>query len=191
MARINKDLIDIYFDYGVDRQNRRIFMFDDIDATSIGVVIKGLYYMNSESTEKPIELFIGSFGGDEYAMFSLYDVIQTLEAPIHTIAIGKCMSAAPLLVTCGEPGHRYAMPSAWFMIHQSWDDFGEKRIDELKKDINHFYDLETKWCELMSKHTGQTPAFWKKHSTQIGDRFFDVEQALEWSMIDKIWGEDV
>src|SRR6188474_705441 len=101
-ARITKDWIEAYFEYGIDRQNRRIFLFDGVDEGAIGTVIKGLYYMDSESVEKPIELFIGSFGGSEYEMFGLYDVIRTLRAPIYTTAIGKCMSAAPLLVACGE-----------------------------------------------------------------------------------------
>ena len=188
-ARITKEWIDAYFDYGVDRQNRRIFMFDGVDEDSIGMVIKGLYYMDAESTEKSIELFIGSFGGSEYEMYALYDVIGTLQSPIHTTAIGKCMSAAPLLVARGEPGHRYATPNTWFMVHQSWDDFGLKRVDEIKKDIRHYEAMGAKWYDLMAKHTNQTSAFWKRHCEQVGDKYFDAYQAQEWGLIDHIWDE--
>jgi len=188
-ARIGKDWIDAYFDYGVDRTNRRIFMFDGVDETSIGTVIKGLYYMNAESTEKPIELFIGSFGGSEYEMYALYDVIGTLQAPVHITAIGKCMSAAPLLVARGEPGHRYATPNTWFMVHQSWDEFGMKRTDELKKDLVHYDAMAKSWYALMEKHTSQKATFWKKHCEQVGDKYFSSEQALEWGIIDHIWDQ--
>jgi ATP-dependent Clp protease, protease subunit len=190
MARINKDLIDIYFDYGVDRQNRRIFLFDDINKDSVGTIIKGLYYMDSESKERPIELFVGSPGGSEYEMFGLYDVIQTIEAPVHTIAIGHCMSAAPLLVACGEPGFRYAMPNAWFMVHESWDDWGEKRLGEIKKELEHYRAMDSRWCELMEKHSNQTNKFWSKQSNKIGDAFFNAEQAKQWGLVDHIWGEE-
>lgn len=188
-ARITKDWIDAYFDYGVDRTNRRIFMFDGVDETSIGTVIKGLYYMNAESGEKPIELFIGSFGGSEYEMYALYDVIGTMKAPVHTTAIGKCMSAAPLLVARGEPGYRYATPNTWFMVHQSWDEFGAKRTDELKKDLIHYDAMAKSWYDLMEKHTNKKAAFWKKHCEQVGDKYFSAEQALEWGIIDHIWDE--
>jgi len=188
-ARITKDWIDAYFDYGIDRQNRRIFMFEDVDEGSIGMVIKGLYYMDAETSEKPIELFIGSFGGSEYEMFALYDTIRTLSVPIRTIAIGKCMSAAPLLVACGEPGHRYATPNTWFMVHQSWDDFGERRIDALKKDLKHYESMGNRWYELMANHTNQTAAFWKKHCEHVGDKYFDAYQAQEWGIIDHVWDE--
>jgi len=188
-ARITKDWIEAYFNYGIDRTNRRIFMFDGVDEDSIGMVIKGLYYMDAESTDKPIELFIGSFGGSEYEMYALYDVIGTLSSPIHTTAIGKCMSAAPLLVARGEPGFRYATPNTWFMVHQSWDDFGERRVDEIKKDIRHYEEMGKKWYELMASHTNQTAAFWKKHCEQVGDKYFDAYQAQEWGLIDHIWDE--
>lgn len=188
-TRISKDWIDAYFEYGVDRQNRRIFLFDGVEENSIGTVIKALYYMDSESIEKPIELFIGSFGGSEYEMFALYDVIRTLRAPIYTTAIGKCMSAAPLLVACGEVGYRYATPNTWFMVHESWEDFGAKRMDELAKDLKHYESMSTRWYDLMALHTKKDINFWKKHCKGVGDHYFDAYQAQEFGLIDHIWDE--
>mgnify|MGYP001243133621 CR=1 FL=1 len=189
MTRITKDWIDAYFDHGVDRANRRVFLFDGVEESSIGTVIKGLYYMDSESSEKPIELFIGSFGGSEYEMFALYDVIKTLRAPIYTTAIGKCMSAAPLLVACGKPGHRFATPNTWFMVHQSWAEWGEKDTDALKADIKHFDVMEKKWIELMEKHTKRPSSFWLKKIREKGDVYFDADQAQEYGLIDHVWDE--
>ena len=117
MTKINKEWIEAYFDYGVDVANRRIFLFDDVNESSIGNIIKGLYFMDSDKKD-PIELFIGSFGGSVYDMYALYDVCRTLESPMYTTAIGKNMSAAPLLVACGEKGHRWATPHCSFMVHQ-------------------------------------------------------------------------
>ena len=142
-----------------------------------------------ESVEKPIEVFIGSFGGSEYEMFALYDVIRTLQAPIHTTAIGKCMSAAPLLVACGQSGYRYATPNTWFMVHQSWEDFGPKRIDELRKGLSHYGSMSDRWYELMAKHTTRDAKFWKRHCETVGDHFFDAYQAQELGLIDHIWDE--
>ena len=122
-------------------------------------------------------------------MFALYDVIRTLSSPIHTIAIGKCMSAAPLLVACGEPGYRYATPNTWFMVHQSWDDFGAKRIDEMRKELDHLNTMGDRWYELMTRHTKMDQKFWKKHCEQVGDHFFDAYKAQELGLIDHIWDE--
>lgn len=191
MARISKEWVDAYFDHGVDVANRRVFLFEGVEEESIGQVIKGLYFMDSQNKEKSdkIELFVGSFGGSEYEMFALYDVIRTLKSPIHTVAMGKCMSAAPLLVAAGHPGERWATPNTWFMIHQSWDDLGAKRIDEMARDIDHFKQMGKRWYELMEKHTKKPAAFWKRLCEKTGDTFFDAQTACEWGIVDSLWDE--
>jgi len=198
MSRISKDWVEAYFEYGVDVKNRKVFLFDGVDEDTIGYVIKGLYLMETENTKeqiknetvKPIELFIGSFGGSEYEMWALYDVIRTLQSPIHTVAIGKCMSAAPLLVACGEPGHRYATPNTWFMVHQSWEEWGSVDKDVLKKDIKHFDAMEKRWYDLMALHSNKPATFWKAKCTkQKGDDYFDAYTAQEYGLIDHVWDE--
>jgi ATP-dependent Clp protease protease subunit len=189
MVKIHKDWVEAYFEYGIDVQNRKVFLTHDIDAESIGAAIKGLYLMENENTEKPIEVFVGSFGGSEYEMWALYDVLRTLESPIHTTAIGKCMSAAPLLVAAGEPGKRWATPNTFFMVHQSWDDFGEDRIDVVKKVIKHNDVMAKRWYDLMASHTKKDAAFWKRKCEAIGDCFFTAEEAQEWGLIDEIWDQ--
>lgn len=189
MARITKDWVDAYFEYGVDVANRKVFLFDDVDANSIGAVIKGLYLMEAQTNTKPIELFVGSFGGSEYDMFALYDVCRTLVSPIHTTAIGKCMSAAPLLVAGGEPGHRFATPHTFFMVHESWEDFGQKRMDELELDLKHYKAMGSKWAELMAKHSNKPAKFWLDVCKKSGDHFFNADEALKWGLIDYIWEE--
>jgi len=191
MARISKDWVDAYFEYGVDVANRKVFLFDDVDSGSIGAVIKGLYLMESQDNTKPIELFIGSFGGSEYEMFALYDVCRTLVSPIHTTAIGKCMSAAPLLVAAGQKGHRYATPNTFFMVHEAWEEFGAKRMDELELDLKHYKQMGIRWSELMEKHSKQSSKFWMGLCKKSGDTYFDAEKALEWGLIDCIWEQTV
>lgn len=189
MARISKDWVDAYFEYGIDVVNRKVFLFDDVDSNSIGAVIKGLYLMEVNDSTKPIELFVGSFGGSEYEMFALYDVCRTLKSPVHTIAMGKCMSAAPLLVAAGEEGDRYATPNTFFMVHESWEDFGVKRMDELELDLKHYKEMGRKWADLMAKHSKKPAKFWLDLCKKAGDHFFSAEEALEWGLIDHVWEE--
>ena len=198
MSRISKDWVEAYFLYGVDIKNRKVFLFDGVDEDTIGYVIKGLYLMEAENTQeqitngavKPIELFIGSFGGSEYEMWALYDVIRTLQSPIYTVAIGKCMSAAPLLVACGEPGHRCATPNTWFMVHQTWGEWGEKDKDVLKTELKHCDTMEQRWHDLMALHSNKPAAFWKKKCTkEKGDTYFDAYMAQEYGLIDYVWDE--
>ena len=160
MRRITKDWVDAYFEYGVDKERRRIFLVGGIDEDLIGYAMKGIYFLEGENLEKPINLYISSFGGSEYEMLGLYDVINTVACPIITMGVGKVMSAAPLLVAAGEPGERWCGPNTTFMVHQSWDHFAG-RIDELKILAKHYDTLSDTWCNLMARHTNQSAEDWR------------------------------
>jgi ATP-dependent Clp protease protease subunit len=185
--KTQNDSVESLFTHGVDKAQRRIFLFDDVDNSPIGLIIKAIYLMDSES-KKPIELIVGSYGGCEYDMFALYDVIQHCKAPVHTIAIGKCMSAAPLLVACGKKGFRFASPNTSFMVHQGHGDLAGK-TDEVKSDLEHWNTLEKRWLGLMEFHSKRPATFWKTQCEKVGDKYFEAEQAKEWGLIDKIWGK--
>ena len=177
---------DMYFEYGVDVRNRRVFLIGDVDETPIGHTIKGLYMLAALSGE-PLELMIGSFGGSEYEMFALYDVIQTLPAPVSTVAIGKCMSAAPLLVAAGEPGLRYSCANTQWMVHMGWGSPVEQRPDELRKLSAHLDLMNTRWYKLMGLHSNKSAAQWSQICRRVGDEYFCAERALELGLIDEIW----
>jgi ATP-dependent Clp protease protease subunit len=187
--RISKDWVDAYFSYGIDVVNRRIFLLDDIDEAAIGYAIQGIYLMESEDPNQAIELFIGSFGGSEYEMFALYDVMNSIKCPISTCALGKCMSAAPLLVAAGSKGERYATPNTWFMVHQSWDEDMGGRVDEVDRTLKHMKAMETTWYETMASHTTKPVSFWKRLCGNVGDSYFSAEKAIDYGIIDQIWSE--
>ena len=66
----------------------------------------------------PIAMHIMSGGGKVYAGLAILDVMRALTSPVHTTCLGHCESMAAVLLACGEPGHRYALPNARVMIHQ-------------------------------------------------------------------------
>ena len=182
--RIGKDWIEAYFEYGIDVPNRRLFV-GDIDETTIGHAVKGLYLMDS-SSPKPIEIFISSFGGSVYDALALYDIVQTLKCPIHTFAYGKCMSAAPLLLACGN--ERWVSAHVAFMTHD-WSADLEGKGAELQATVKHYEQLGITWNKLLTAHSKKTYAFWHKLGRKNADHFFTAEQAIEWGIADNIWSE--
>lgn len=189
MPRISNSAIDAYFDYGLDYRNRRIFLLSYIEEEHINEVIKGIYLLDAIDDKKPIELFISSFGGDMYSMFSLYDVLNTTTCPIHTVAIGKCMSAAPLLVAAGKAGQRYTMPNTQWMVHQPSAEYDKSRFDDIKISVQHDDDLKLRWASLLEKHSKLTKAQWLRLINKVGDHYFSADEAIEKGLVDHIWSE--
>lgn len=188
MSRISNNLLETYFEYGIDIKNRCIFLHGEITEESSVNIIKGLYLMDHENHD-PIELRICSPGGDIYEMFGIHDVTRTLFSPVHTVGIGRVMSAAVLLVACGEKGQRWAGPNTSFMVHvPSW---------QMENTTLHNHKIESvevdrmweRWYDLMGNYTNQNAVFWKRICNKKVDVYFDAQAALEYGIIDEIWNQ--
>jgi ATP-dependent Clp protease protease subunit len=186
--RLSHAQVEAVLEYGVDVAGRRVFLHGDVDEETIGVAIRGLY-MLANISRAPIELFVTSCGGDVEDTFALHDVTRTIRAPVHTVALGKCMSAAPLLVACGEPGHRWASEHTIFMVHdakievpagppayvEAWTEATKRQCESMNR--------------LLAKYTKKPYRHWSRLDSKKGDQYFSAEEALEWGLIDNLWNE--
>jgi len=75
------------------------------------------------------------------------------------------------------------------MVHQSWGEWGDRRTDEIEKDLAHNKEMAKVWYRLMGQHTKKTAQFWRRHCEKVGDHFFNAEQAVEWGLVDAMWAE--
>ena len=82
------------------------------------VVIAQLLYLEAQSVDKPIFMYINSPGGVVTAGLAIYDTMQYVKPPIATLCVGQACSMGSLLLTAGEPGMRRALPNARIMMHQ-------------------------------------------------------------------------
>lgn len=182
-----REAVDAYFQHGVDLENRRVFI-GDIDAESVVTAVKALYLMETESKTDPCEMFISSYGGEVCEALALYDVIQTLQCPVHCFAYGKCMSAAPLLLAAGEPGHRWVAQHVSFM-HHDWSAEVDGRGTQLQAYMKYYERENENWIRLLTKHSTKDYKFWSRKAKMTSDFFFGSKEALEWGIADAIWSE--
>lgn len=184
MVRITKDWITTYFEHGVDYQNRRLFLMADIDYESARALIQGLKLFEKANAE-PIEVYVGTFGGDMYDMFGLYDMIRACPCHIKTIAVGKVMSAGPLILTAGD--ERLTYRNTWFMVHECGWNFDGKFSDH-RAEVEHVKQLADRWAALMEAGSKTPAKRWLKF-LKGPDYSFDAPEALELGIVDKILEE--
>lgn len=187
--KLNKQFNDYYFENGIDIENRCIFLIGDIDEDSVRAAIQGMYFMDNSPKKGPIELRISSFGGCINDMFTLHDVTRTIDSPVHTTGLGKVMSAAVLLVACGEKGERWCGPNTSFMIHSPTWPMDEHKLHEHENVLKNTRELWKSWSELMGKYTNKDARFWSKLCNNNSDFYFTAEEALEWGIVDNIWDQ--
>lgn len=189
MTRLTQAQIEAALEHGVDIPGRRVFLHGDVEADTIGRAIRGLYLLATAS-HAPIELCVTSYGGDLDEAFALHDVTRTIKAPVHTVALGKCMSAAPLLVACGHAGQRWASENVQFMLHDA-------TIEDIAPGspayvLGHAEAVKLQMktmAALLARYTKKPAGHWARMFNGKTDRFFTADQAVEWGLVDQIWSE--
>jgi len=161
-----------------------IFIGTPIDDHVANVVTAQLLFLEAEDPEKDISLYINSPGGSITAGMAIYDTIQFVRPDVVTICIGQAASIAALLLACGAPKKRFALPNSRVLIHQPWMsglsgqatdiDIHAKEILRMRKVIN----------DLLLKHTSQTAE--KIERDVERDFIMTAEQAKAYGIIDEI-----
>lgn len=85
-------------------KDRIICLMGGVDDTLASLVVAQLLFLQSESSRKPIHMYINSPGGSVTAGLAIYDTMQYVRPPISTWCVGQAASMGSLLLAAGSPG---------------------------------------------------------------------------------------
>jgi len=86
---------------------RKIFLWGQVDDHSAKQVIDRLLYLELMQPEKEIQLIINSPGGAVTSGFAIYDTMKSITSPISTICSGFAASMGAILLSAGAKGRRF------------------------------------------------------------------------------------
>ena len=166
--------------------DRLVVLHGEVNEHSISSVIVQLLHLANQN-HKPIHLVISTYGGSVDEMFSLYDTIKFLPCPVHTIALGKVMSAGVLLLASGVKGKRMIGRSARIMIHPiSGGLIGN--VFEAMNEMKEFERLQELMVSALMSETKLKKEDIDKLMKAGHDFFLTPEQAIEMGIVDRIIG---
>ena len=90
---------------------RRILVQGSIDEDAASLFLAQMMVLNAQDTERPIDVFINSPGGEIVSGMLMYDVIQSSRAPVRLFCTGMAYSMGAVLLACGGHG-RYILPNS-------------------------------------------------------------------------------
>jgi len=169
--------------YSLLLKERIIFLGTPISDQVANVIVAQLLYLDHEDPTKPISLYINSPGGGIYAGMAIYDTMQSLQAPISTIAVGFAASFGTVLLTAGTKGYRYALPNATIHMHQPAGG-ATGQATEIEIQAREILRLRARLNEILSHHTGQ-PVERIADDTER-DIYMTPLRAMEYGLIDKV-----
>ena len=164
-------------------KDRIIFIDGEINDITADLVVAQLLFLESQDPERDISIYINSPGGSVTAGLAVYDTIQYIKPDVQTIAMGQASSMGAMLLACGTPGKRMALPSARILIHQPWGGAQGQAID-IGIQAKEIVRLKQLLIKYFAVHTG-------KKETVIAsdlerDNFMSADEAVKYGLVDKI-----
>ena len=169
-------------------KDRIIFLGEDVNSTSAGLVIAQLLFLESEDPDKEIFLYINSPGGSITDGMAIVDTMNYIKCPVSTICVGLAASFGAVLLANGEKGKRFATPNSEILIHQPL--IGGQgggisgQTTEIKIHAEHMIKTREKLNKLLSEKTGQSIETIERDTER--DHYMTAQEALEYGLIDGI-----
>ncbi len=163
-----------------------IFLGRSIDDDVSNLIIAQMLFLEAESPEKDIALYINSPGGSVTAGLAIYDTMQYIKPDIATTCVGQAASMAAVLLAAGNKGKRYVLPNSRVLIHQPllYGLQGQQTdIDIHAKDLLR---MRERIEEILATHTGKTRD--EIHNDTERDKILTAPQAVEYGLADQVMG---
>ncbi|WP_329759202.1 ATP-dependent Clp protease proteolytic subunit [Stenotrophomonas geniculata] len=164
-------------------RERIIFLNGEVDDAVSALVCAQLLFLESENPEKPIHLYINSPGGVISSGLAMYDTMQYISAPVHTLCMGTARSMGSFLLMAGEPGHRAALANASLHVHQPLGEV-QGQASDIFIHAEEMQRTKQRITRLYAQHCGRSVE--DVEQTLDRDRFMSAEQACEWGLIDQV-----
>ena len=164
-------------------KDRIIFLGDEVNDVTAGLVVAQLLFLEAEDPDKDIHLYINSPGGSVTAGMAIYYTMQYIKPDVSTICIGMAASMGAFLLNAGAKGKRYALPNSTIMIHQPLG--GAKgQATDIEIHAKWILQIKERLNQILSERTGQ-PLEKIKADTER-DNFMSAMEAKEYGLVDEV-----
>ncbi|MDE0309625.1 MAG: ATP-dependent Clp endopeptidase proteolytic subunit ClpP [Acidiferrobacterales bacterium] len=164
-------------------KERVIFLVGPIEDHMANLVVAQLLYLESESAEKDIHLYINSPGGTVNSGLAIYDTMQFVRPDVSTVCVGQAASMGALVLAGGAKGKRHALPHSRIMIHQPMGGFQGQATD-IDIHAKEILRVRERLNRIMVKHTGKAMKTVNRDTER--DNFMESQEALKYGIIDSV-----
>ena len=161
-----------------------IFLGMPIDDNVANLVIAQLLFLEAESPDKDIHIYINSPGGSISAGMAIYDTMQYIKPDVSTICIGQAASMGALLLAAGAPGKRFALPNSRILIHQPSMSGLAGQATDIDIHAREILRLRESLNQILAKHTRQSLDRIEKDVER--DYIMTAEQSKEYGIVDQV-----
>lgn len=163
---------------------RSIFLWGGVDDDSAKHVIDRLMYLDSEKSGEPITFYINSPGGYVTSGMAIYDTMQMIESPVHTICMGLAASMGSILLSGGEKGKRSIFKHGRVMIHQPSLGGFQGTASDIEIQSREIQKTKELSAHILADNCGQT--FEKVMKDFNRDHWLNAEESVKYGIVDAV-----
>ena len=164
-------------------KDRIIFLGEEVNDVSAGLIVSQLLFLEAEDPGKDIQLYINSPGGSVTAGMAIYDTMQYIKCDVSTICLGMAASMGAFLLAGGAKGKRFALPHSTIMIHQP-SGGAQGQATEIQIVADHIAQTKRTINELLAANTGQPIEVVERDTDR--DNYMTAEEAKAYGLIDGV-----
>lgn len=180
-------------------QMRTVGLFGDVNEQSSAEVIQNLLVLSKQGelpknekkgklTHPPIEFYVNTHGGSASDMFAIYDMMREVKSKceIHTIGLGKIMSAGVLILAAGTKGKRRIGANARVMIHSVLGG-SEGPLFNLENEMNEIRFVQERYSKAIIRETKLTEKSMKTLLERHVNIYLSAEEAVKYGIADEVF----
>jgi ATP-dependent Clp protease protease subunit len=166
-------------------KDRVIFLNAEVEDHMANLVVAQLLFLESESPDQDIHMYINSPGGVVTAGMAIYDTMQFIKPDVCTYVMGQACSMGSLLAQAGAPGKRFMLPYARHMIHQPSGGARGQATDMLIQ-VEEILSMKKFLTEIYVKHNSQGRTYEELVADMERDKYMSAQEALAYGLIDRV-----
>jgi len=176
---LNKKMEQIFF------EKRSIYLWGVVDDKSARDIVTKLLLLDADKPGEPIHFYINSPGGVVTSGMVMFDTMNLIKSPVHTICMGLAASMGSILLSMGEKGKRTIFPHGEVMIHQpSLGGYFQATSADIEIQAEQIRKTKELGAQILAKNCN-------KSMEQImadfdRDYWMNAKEAVEYGIVDKI-----
>lgn len=170
-------------------EERIIMINGQVNDEMSALVCAQLLYLENQSAEKDIHIYINSPGGSVTAGLAMFDTMRFIKPDITTVVTGMAASMGSFLATCGgTKGKRYMLENARAMIHQPSSGFQGQSTD-MEIHVRETLRLRKLLEDHYAESTDQP--YDVIHKACDRDNFMSADEAVAFGLADAVMTPDM
>ena len=168
-------------------RQRDVYLVGDIEKDTARLCIERLRELSNESN-KPINLYINSAGGNVTDGLAIHDVIRHIVSrgiDVSVVVQGMAYSMGSIVLQAASEGRRLSYPHSWIMIHEPAKWAGWQSTSAAAQHLERLKQMQDQIYRILSSRSGK-PLRQIIRDTKRTDFYLDAQSALEYGLVDEI-----